>query len=93
MKYVIAGTISSEWVGHQTERVSSAKTKATELGITFEGIYYTQGAYDFVDIVDATDEGAMLAFSVWYARQGYGRISTMPAFDEAAMDAAIAKTG
>ena len=89
MKYVFLGTIAPEWIGRQTERLQSCRAKADELGMTFEAINYTQGAYDFVDIVEAPDTNVVLGFSVWYVKQGYGKITTMPAFDEAAMEKAV----
>ncbi len=89
MKYVILGTLSSEWATRQSERVDNARIKLSELGITLESYYYTQGPYDFVDVVDAPDSESILAFSVWYAGKGYGRISTMPAFDDAVMKAVV----
>ena len=91
MKYVLLGTLSAEWAARQTERFTSAKAKAAELGITIESIYYTQGPHDFVTTVDAPSPEAVLTFSIWYASQGYGKISSMPAFDEAAMTAAVGK--
>ena len=93
MKYVILGTLSADWATRQAERVESAKAKLTELGITLESFYYTQGPYDFVDVVDAPDSESILAFSVWYAGKGYGRISTMPAFDDATMNAVVQRAG
>lgn len=90
MRYVLLGTLSAEWVARQTERLESAKAKLAGLGITVESISYTQGPYDFVTLVDSPDPGAVLTFSIWYAKQGYGRVTTMPAFDEAAMEAAVA---
>ncbi len=57
--------------------------------MTFEAINYTQGAYDFVDIVKAPDTNVVLGYSVWYVKQGCGKITTMPAFDEAAMAKAV----
>ena len=50
---------------------------------------HTQGYYDFIDIVDAPNQEAMLAFSVWYATQGLGRIQSMPAFDAKSFETAI----
>ena len=41
------------------------------------------------DIVEASDTYVVLGFSIWYANQGYGKITTMPAFDEAAMEKAV----
>ena len=89
MRYVFLGTITPEWIGRQAERLRSCKAKADELGINFEVGYYTQGIYDFVDVVDASDTYVVLGFSIWFANQGYGKIITMPAFDEAAMEQAV----
>ncbi len=91
MKYILVGTLNPEWIGRQKQRVESVKAKARELGITIERLSYTQGIYDFVVHVEASDYYVMLAFSMWYAKQGYGRMTTMPAFDEAVMDAVVEK--
>ena len=89
MKYVFLGNITPEWIGRQAERLQTCKAKADELGMSFETIYYTQGFYDFVDVVEASDTFIVLGFSIWYANQGYGKITTMPAFDAAAMNKAV----
>lgn len=89
MKYVLLGSLSPEWAGKQSERTDKAKAKLDKLGIKVESIHYTQGRYDFVDIVDAPDAGAMLAFSVWYATQGLGRVQSMPAFDAKTFETAL----
>ncbi|XSC44624.1 GYD domain-containing protein [Bradyrhizobium sp. RDT10] len=57
MKYVLLGNLSPEWAGKQSERTGKAKAKLDKLGIKIESIHYTQGYYDFVDIVDAPNEG------------------------------------
>jgi uncharacterized protein with GYD domain len=88
MKYVLLGNLSPEWASKQSERIGKAKTKLDKLGIKVESIHYTQGYYDFVDIVDAPNPEAMLAFSVWYATQGLGRVQSMPAFDAKSFEAA-----
>ena len=49
----------------------------------------SQGHYDFVDIVDAPNPKAMLAFSVWYSTQRLGRIQSMPAFDPKSFETAV----
>jgi uncharacterized protein with GYD domain len=89
MKYVLLGNLSPEWANKQSERIGKAKAKLDKLGIKIESIHYTQGRYDFIDIVDAPKPEAMLAFSVWYAAQGLGRIQTMPAFDAKSFETAI----
>lgn len=93
MKYVLLGTLNTEWATKQSERTAQARAKAQALGIKIEGIYYTQGEYDFVDVIDAPDAEAALAFSVWYSSRGFGRLRTMPAFDEARFNAAVGKAG
>ena len=92
MKYVFLGTIDRGWIEPEKarQRVEQAKSKADELSIRFETILYTQGYYDFVDVVDAPDPRTVLSFSIWYAKQGYGKITTMPAFGESEMLQAVA---
>jgi uncharacterized protein with GYD domain len=93
MKYVLLGSLSHDFLTRQEKRTTTARAKMKELGIKLDSVHYTQGAYDFVDVVDAPDAEAMLAFSVWYAEQGYGRIQSLPAFDERTMVKALKKGG
>jgi uncharacterized protein with GYD domain len=72
MKYVLLGNLSPEYASKQSERVGKAKAKLDKLGIKIESIHYTQGYYDFVDIVDAPNPEVMVAFSVWYSSQRLG---------------------
>jgi uncharacterized protein with GYD domain len=85
MKYVLLGTLSPDSLTKQEKRTSNARAKLKELGIKLESVYYTQGHYDFVDVVDAPNAEALLAFSVWYGQQGFGRLQSLPAFDERSM--------
>ena len=83
MKYVLLGSLSPEWAVQHDKRVNSAKAKLDALSIKLIGNYYTQGQYDFVDVVDTPNAESLLAFSVWYVAQGYGRFQSLPAFDSA----------
>jgi uncharacterized protein with GYD domain len=89
MKYVLLGTLSPEWAAKQTERIGKASAKLEKLGIRVESIHYTQGQFDFVDLVDAPNAEAVLTFSVWYAAQGLGRVQSLPAFDPKTFEAAV----
>ena len=71
--------------------MKKAEAKLKELGIKLDSIHYTQGRFDFVDVVDAPDPEAMLSFSVWYAAQRFGRIESLPAFDPKMFEAATKK--
>ena len=88
MRYILLGTLSTEWAAKHGQRVARfpdklqvrgnrAKAKLEELGITLEKVYYTQGQFDFVDVVDAPEPDALLTFSLWYVTQGYGRIQSI----------------
>ncbi|MAF48469.1 MAG: GYD domain-containing protein [Rhodospirillales bacterium] len=88
MKYVLLGSLSAEWTARHDERIASAKAKLDELGITLESNYYIQGAFDFVDVLEGEPE-ALLAFSVWYGSQGYGKVLTCPAFDSDTLARAV----
>ncbi len=90
MRYVLLGSLGPAWATRHDERVAQAKAKLDTLGIRLEAVYYTQGEVDFVDVVEAPSAEAMLAFSVWYVEQGYGRFRSLPAFDDAAMRKALA---
>ncbi len=79
MRYVLLGKLSPDWID-KGERFTNAKAKAEELGVTIETVLYTLGSYDFVDVISTDDPKAAAAFSAWYAAQGYGAITTMPAF-------------
>ena len=89
MKYVLLGNLSPEWASKQSDRIAKAKAKLDKLGIKIESIHYTQGYYDFVDVVEAPNPEALLAFSVWYAAHGFGRVQSMPAFEAKAFEAAL----
>ncbi len=91
MKYVLLGTLCTECAAQHGQRIESATAKLKELGITLEAVYYTQGQYDFVDVVDAPEPEALLTFSVWYVTQGFGHIQSMPAFDPDTLARATAK--
>ena len=91
MKYVLLGTLSSEWAAKHGQRVQNARSKLEELGIKLEAVYYTQGQFVFVDVVDAPEPEALLTFSVWYVTQGFGHIQSMPAFDDETLARSISQ--
>ncbi len=91
MKYVLLGTLSDKWASKHTARTRAARDKLSNLSIKLDAVYYTQGEFDFVDVVDAPNSEAVLAFSVWYTQQGYGRIRSLPAFDTRSMTRAMKK--
>ena len=93
MKYVMLGVLGEDSLQKQKNRTTTARSKLKSLGMTLESVYYTQGPYDFVDVVNAPSAEAMLAFSVWYSEQGYGKLVSLPAFDERTFVTALTKGG
>jgi len=93
MKYVLLGTLGADSLQKQKKRTTTARTKLKSLGMKLESVHYTQGTYDFVDVVNTPNAEAMLAFSVWYSEQGYGKLVSLPAFDERSFVKALTKGG
>lgn len=90
MKYVVIGKIGPNWGGDPKRRVAAVHEKLDALNITLETVYYTQGQYDFMEVVEAEPE-AMLALSLWYKTNGYGELNSMPAFSMEAVTEAVRK--
>ena len=82
MKYVLLGSISPSWIGKQTERLTKSNAKLKQLGIKQKSVLYTQGQYDFVEIIDAPGPETVLGFTMWYNKKGFGTIQTLPAFED-----------
>ena len=85
MKYILLGSIDSKWLNKQSERYTKSSEKLKQLNIKLENVYYTQGQYDFVDVITAPGPESVLSFSIWYADKGFGRIQTLPAFGDKVM--------
>ena len=62
MKYILLGSIDSKWLNKQSERYTKSYNKLKQLGIKLENVYYTQGQYDFVDVITAPGAESVLAF-------------------------------
>ena len=82
MKYVLLGSISPSWIGKQAERLRKSNDKLKQLGIIQESVLYTQGQYDFVEIIDSPGPQLVLGFTIWYSKKGFGNIQTLPAFED-----------
>ena len=85
MKYILLGSIDSKWLNKQSERYTKSSEKLKQLDIKLENVYYTQGQYDFVDVINAPGAESVLTFSIWYANKGFGRIQSLPAFGDKVM--------
>ena len=93
MRFALLGTLTSYGAQKYKERGPAAKKMAAKLGVKVEWIYYTQGPYDFVEVVDAPNAEAVLALTTWFAKAGYGYLEAMPGHDVPAMQRADGKAG
>lgn len=74
-----------------TKRADAVKDAAGRFGAKMTQIYWTQGAYDVVAIIDAPDDASATAFALAIGMGGNIRTQTMRAFSKAEMDTILAK--
>ena len=74
------------------ERVRDTRAENERRGFKTLGVYWTQGQYDLVAIVEAPDEQAMLAGLVNVAGAGNVRSTTLRAFTENEIEGVLKKT-
>lgn len=67
------------------KRAGEARSENERRGFKVLGLYWTQGAYDLVSIIEAPSEEAMLAGMFNIAEAGNVHSETLRAFDETEM--------
>ena len=72
------------------QRFETFKAMAEQAGIKIESVYYTQGQYDMVTIMEGSDEATMVAF-LKLASLGNARTETMRAYSVEEMKGFISK--
>lgn len=73
------------------KRTNEARAENERRGFKVHGLYWTQGRYDLVAVVDAPDEQAMLAGLFNIAGAGNVRSETLRAFTATEVEEAIKK--
>ena len=66
-------------VKESPQRFEAFQAMAEKAGINIKSVYYTQGQYDMVTILEGSDEAAMVAF-LKLVSLGNARTQTMRAF-------------
>ncbi len=64
-------------------RASHYKELAAKLGCTIKDIWWTQGQYDVVSIIEAPDDAAATALAMSVGKLGYIRTQTLRAYSAA----------
>jgi uncharacterized protein with GYD domain len=67
------------------KRVEVASKAAAAVGVTLKEVVWTQGQYDLIAIVEASDEIAAAAFTLNTLKMGNVRVQTLRAFTAAEM--------
>jgi len=62
-------------------RIKEVNTELAKLGVKVVAQYATLGPYDFVNVVEASDNAAILRASAELSSRGSVKIITMPALD------------
>ena len=74
-----------------TKRADAFKAAATKAGCTVKEMYWTQGQYDSVTILDAPDDASVTALLMSAGKLGNVRTQTLRAFTAAELAPILAK--
>lgn len=80
-------------LGATVDRFEAARSQFEEMGVSFKEIYWTFGAHDMVNIVEAPDDETLAAVLLKVASLGNIRTTTLRALSGEEMRAVIAKAG
>jgi len=78
-------------VKETVKRSDAARDMATRFGVKMKDIYWTQGQYDLVILLEANDEASVSAFSLAVAAAGNVRFQSLRAFSRDEMSAILGK--
>ena len=80
-------------VKETTRRAEQARQAIEQMGGRLETIYWTQGRYDLVAVVEAPDDETATAALLRIAGQGAVRTETLRAFDAEEMGRILGRLG
>lgn len=76
-----------------TKRSDAVKEIAKKFGAKMTQIYWTQGKYDVVAVIEAPDEASATAFALAIGMSGNVRTHTLRAFSSEEMNGILGKLG
>lgn len=76
-----------------TDRVDHEAEIRKRAGVELKEIWWTQGPYDLVAIIEAPDDESMAAAMLGVSAHGNSRTTTMRAFDRNEYERILAKLG
>jgi uncharacterized protein with GYD domain len=95
---VVTYVTLARWSDHGSKNVKDTMQRTQQYrhdcerrGIKVRSIFWTQGRYDMVALVDAPDEQTMMANALAMGSQGSIRTETLRGFTEAEIDTILRK--
>jgi uncharacterized protein with GYD domain len=72
-------------------RATAAKEAASKFGVNMKDVYWTEGEYDVVTLLECNDEPSAMAFCMALGSQGNIKTQTLRAFTRDEMTAILKK--
>jgi uncharacterized protein with GYD domain len=94
LTYVVLGKFTDQGIRNAKEspkRAEAFRQLAKTFGVTVKDIFWTQGRYDIVSIVEAPDESSAMSLSLNLGALGNVRTESLRAFSAADMMTIIGK--
>jgi uncharacterized protein with GYD domain len=94
LTYVVLATFTDQGVKNAKDspkRADAFKRMAKTFGVTVKDIFWTQGRYDIVTVVEAPDELSATALNLSLSALGNIRTESLRAFSAAEMTKVVAK--
>jgi len=92
--FVVLGHFTDQGIRNikdTTKRAEAFRAAAKAHGVTVKELFWTQGKYDLVTIVEGPDETAIAALGLNAAKLGNIRSQTLRAFNAAEMEKILEK--
>jgi uncharacterized protein with GYD domain len=92
--YVMLAKFTDQGIRNAKEspkRADAFKKLAKTFGVTVKDLFWTQGRYDVVTIVEAPDEASAMSLSLSLGALGNVRTESLRAFSSADMTAIVGK--
>jgi uncharacterized protein with GYD domain len=92
--YVVLGRFTDQGIRNAKEspkRAEAFKQLAKTFGVTVKDIFWTQGRYDIVTIVEAPDESSAMSLNLSLAALGNTRSESLRAYSAADMTTIVGK--
>lgn len=80
-------------VKESTKRADMVMESASKFGCKMTHLYWTQGQYDVISIIEASDDASATAFGLAIASAGNVRMQTLRAFNRNEMNSILGKLG